>query len=91
MIRSFRGEANGLFRLISRKKSLLAITRIAATKRDKYRCVQCDWSHDDWNRSDPRHLELHHMKQHAKGGENTEDNLITVCTVCHDDIHRKKK
>ncbi|HBI47782.1 MAG TPA: HNH endonuclease [Smithella sp.] len=60
-------------------------------RRDKYRCVQCDWSHDNWNRSDPRHLELHHKKEHVKGGENTEENLITVCTVCHDEIHRKKK
>lgn len=60
-------------------------------RRDKYRCVQCDWYHGDWNRSDPRHLELHHKKEHAKGGENTEDNLITICTICHDDFHRKKK
>ncbi len=59
-------------------------------KRDKYRCQNCGWSHDQWNRSDPRHLELHHVKQHAAGGENAEDNLITLCTVCHDDIHRKK-
>ena len=65
--------------------------RGAVLRRDNYRCVQCGWSHDDWNRSDPRHLELHHKKQHVKGGENTEENLITVCTVCHDQIHRKKK
>jgi predicted HNH restriction endonuclease len=26
----------------------------------------------------------------VQGGENTESNLITVCTVCHDEIHRKK-
>lgn len=63
--------------------------RGAVLRRDKYKCVQCDWTHDDWNRSDPRHLELHHKKEHAKGGENTEENLITVCTVCHDEIHRK--
>ena len=30
-------------------------------------------------------------RHHAKGGDNTENNLITVCTVCHDEIHRKKK
>jgi hypothetical protein len=60
-------------------------------RRDKYQCVQCRWSYRDWNRDDPRHLELHHKKEHAKGGENTEENLITICTVCHDDIHRKRK
>ncbi len=58
-------------------------------RRDGYKCTKCNWSHEEWNRSDPRHLELHHAKPHAEGGENTEDNLITLCTVCHDDIHRK--
>jgi 5-methylcytosine-specific restriction endonuclease McrA len=65
--------------------------RGAVLRRDKYKCIQCDWTHDNWNRSDPRHLELHHKKEHSKGGDNTEENLITVCTVCHDDIHRKLK
>lgn len=59
-------------------------------RRDDYKCTICNWSHKEWNRSDPRHLELHHKKHHAKGGDNTENNLITVCTVCHDEIHRKK-
>ena len=59
-------------------------------RRDNYKCTACNWSHELWNRSDPRHLELHHQKPHAKGGKNTERNLITVCTVCHDEIHRKK-
>lgn len=59
-------------------------------RRDDYKCTVCNWSHEVWNRSDPRHLELHHQKPHAEGGENTERNLITVCTICHDEIHRKK-
>lgn len=59
-------------------------------RRDNYKCNLCCWSHEEWNRSDPRHLELHHKKHHVKGGDNTESNLITVCTVCHDEIHRKK-
>jgi hypothetical protein len=58
-------------------------------RRDNYKCTACKWSHEGWNRSDPRHLELHHKKPHVEGGENTESNLITVCTVCHDEIHRK--
>lgn len=57
-------------------------------RRDGYQCKKCGWSHKEWNRSDPRHIELHHIKHHIKGGKNTEDNLLTVCTVCHDDIHR---
>ncbi|MBS3900870.1 MAG: HNH endonuclease [Dethiobacter sp.] len=60
-------------------------------RRDNYTCVRCQWNKSLWDRSDPRHLELHHVKEHAKGGKNTEDNLVTLCTVCHDDddVHRK--
>lgn len=60
-------------------------------RRDGYRCADCGWSHNDWNPSDPRHLELHHVHEHAKGGANTEENLKTLCTVCHDKVHRKSK
>jgi len=58
-------------------------------RRDSYKCQSCGWTHGAWNRSDPRHLELHHVKPHVEGGENTEENLITLCTVCHDHIHRR--
>jgi len=57
-------------------------------RRDKYACQRCDWSHQEWNPDDPRHLELHHVVHHAAGGENTEYNLITLCTICHDQEHK---
>jgi hypothetical protein len=57
-------------------------------RRDKYTCKKCGWSHKEWNRSDPRHLELHHIEHHVDGGGNTEENLLTVCTICHDEMHR---
>lgn len=63
--------------------------RRAILQRDDYRCQKCGWHHDKWNRSDPRHLEAHHVKQHVQGGANKEENLITVCNICHDKIHRK--
>ena len=56
--------------------------------RDKYHCQDCNWNHAMWNQSDPRHLELHHIKPHIEGGENVEENLVAVCTSCHDEIHR---
>lgn len=65
--------------------------RAAVLTRDNHRCVKCGWSHKDWNRSDPRHLELHHVEHHAHGGSNEEDNLITICTICHDDVHRHER
>lgn len=65
--------------------------RREALRRDTYKCRDCGWSHDEWNPSDPRHLELHHVQHHVKGGQNVEENLKTVCTVCHDKVHRKEK
>jgi len=66
--------------------------RVAVLKRDTYTCqaAGCGWNHSLWNRSDPRFLELHHKEHHAKGGKNTPDNLITLCNICHDDIHRRE-
>ena len=60
-------------------------------RRDGYKCQDCNWSHEEWNPSDPRHLEIHHIKHHAKGGANVKENLKTLCTVCHDKIHRNEK
>jgi hypothetical protein len=60
-------------------------------RRDGYRCQKCNWSHNEWNPSDPRHLEIHHIKHHSKGGLNIEKNLETLCTICHDKIHRHVK
>ena len=60
-------------------------------RRDGYMCQDCNWSHEEWNPSDPRHLEIHHIKHHAKGGANVKENLKTLCTVCHDKIHRNEK
>ena len=60
-------------------------------RRDRHKCKKCGWSHGEWNPSDPRHLEIHHKQHHAQGGLNVEENLITLCTVCHDKVHRKDK
>jgi len=62
--------------------------RRAVMRRDGYKCAKCGWSHTEWNPSDPRHLEIHHLQHHAKGGSNKAMNLLTICTVCHDAEHR---
>jgi hypothetical protein len=61
----------------------------AVLVRDTYTCQDCGWTHELWNRSDPRHLEAHHIKQHVDGGSNTADNLTTLCNICHDIRHKK--
>lgn len=58
-------------------------------RRDGYECKRCSWSHKEWNPSNPRHLELHHIEHHAKGGRNIKENLKTLCNVCHDKVHAK--
>ena len=58
--------------------------------RDSYTCRDCGWTHARWNRSDPRHLEAHHIRQHVEGGLNTEGNLTTLCNICHDKRHIKR-
>jgi len=60
-------------------------------RRDGYKCRKCGWSQELWDRSDPRHLEIHHVERHADGGTSTSDNLITYCNVCHDDVHRLER
>ena len=58
-------------------------------RRDVCTCQVCQWNHELWNPADPRHLELHHVQYHSKGGKTESGNLTTLCTICHDDIHRK--
>lgn len=55
--------------------------------RDESRCRACGWTRDQWSRDDPRILELHHVQHHARGGANTADNLLVLCSVCHDEVH----
>jgi len=63
--------------------------RISVLKRDRFKCAECGWSRKDICKEDPRkNLELHHIKAHKDGGENSVSNLITLCNVCHDNKHR---
>lgn len=65
------------------------LVRVDVLTRDDFKCVQCDWNRSALNQDDPRKmLELHHVTHHKDGGENTVENLITLCNVCHDDKHR---
>jgi hypothetical protein len=64
--------------------------RSEALRRDEYKCRKCGWSQNEWDASDPRHLELHHLIPHVKKGGNEKENLKTLCTVCHDRIHRDR-
>jgi len=64
--------------------------RIKVLERDQYSCRNCDWSPDSRSQADRvrNFLELHHIEHHALGGGNIVGNLICLCNVCHDDVHR---
>jgi hypothetical protein len=63
--------------------------RVAVLQRDGFKCVKCGWSRSMLSPEDPRKmLELHHKKHHIDKGENTIENLITLCNVDHDEEHR---
>jgi len=79
-----------LRQLPSHDRHITDDVRVEVLVRDEYRCTDCGWHHGIATSSDPRHhLELHHLKQHLHGGENTAENLTTLCNVCHDKVHRK--
>lgn len=62
--------------------------RVQVLQRDNFACTYCGWKREHLNRDDPRKfLELHHVIDHASGGENTVGNLVTLCNVHHDQVH----
>jgi hypothetical protein len=58
-------------------------------ERDHSTCrnPDCGWHMQKWTPEDPRILELHHIQAHAKRGENSAENLIVLCSYCHDEVH----
>ncbi|MGQ0589136.1 MAG: HNH endonuclease [Sphingosinicella sp.] len=65
------------------------IVRREVMQRDDWRCRWngCGWSPSE-NHRDPRFLEVHHLIQHAHGGSNEAVNLVTLCNLHHDEVHR---
>ncbi len=62
--------------------------RVEVLIRDGFACRVCSWSRADLNPDDPRKfLELHHRTAHAAKGDNSVENLITICNVHHDQVH----
>jgi len=62
--------------------------RVAVLDRDGFACRVCGWRREQLRKEDPRKfLELHHLIAHAEKGENSVDNLITLCNVHHDQVH----
>lgn len=57
--------------------------------RDGQRCRRCGWSVDQRAPSARKQfLEVHHVEHHRDGGANNSENLVTLCNVDHDEVHR---
>jgi hypothetical protein len=65
------------------------IVRREVMRRDNWSCRWrgCGWPHG-FPASDHRYLEAHHIDYHHKGGDNSVENLITLCNLHHDETHR---
>ncbi len=50
-------------------------------RRDGWRCQSC---------GSMSNLEVHHREFRSHGGADSEENLITLCTACHDGVHSAK-
>jgi 5-methylcytosine-specific restriction endonuclease McrA len=48
-------------------------------RRDGWRCQSCGTM---------LNLEVHHKEFRSHSGHDSEENLITLCTRCHTDVHR---
>ena len=49
-------------------------------RRDGWRCQSCGTMSN---------LEVHHREFRSHLGEDSEENLITLCTVCHARVHHR--
>jgi HNH endonuclease len=56
-------------------------------ERDNSTCQQCGWNMSKWTTADARILELHHLTTHAARGSNSVENLLVLCSYCHDEVH----
>lgn len=50
--------------------------------RDGWRCQSCGAMSN---------LEVHHRELRSQSGDDSEQNLITLCTACHSIVHRGTK
>jgi 5-methylcytosine-specific restriction endonuclease McrA len=52
--------------------------RLKVLTRDGWRCQDC---------GSMRNLEVHHITFRSHSGDDSESNLITLCSTCHADMH----
>jgi 5-methylcytosine-specific restriction endonuclease McrA len=63
--------------------------RQTVRERDEGRCVKCGWP--DGFQVRRRELHTHHVVALSDGGDNSLDNLITLCHICHRSVDAKHR
>lgn len=65
-------------------------------RRDNYTCQKCGKFHGLINKHGIKlpttdgKLEIHHKQQVQYGGDDSPDNLTTLCKECHKDVHKER-
>jgi 5-methylcytosine-specific restriction endonuclease McrA len=54
------------------------LLRLQVLERDAWRCQNCGAR---------QHLEVHHKEFRSRTGDDSEENLITLCSSCHESTH----
>jgi hypothetical protein len=65
--------------------------QVAVYARDRNACRVCRWAPGPGTVDHARYLELHHVVEHKNRGPNTAENLIVLCSRCHDELHAGKR
>lgn len=61
-----------------------ANTKAYVLVRDNYKCQCCK------GKKKYKRLEVHHLIYRSNGGSDESENLITLCSVCHKEVHEGK-
>ena len=56
--------------------------RLQVLRRDGWRCQLCGVM---------ANLEVHHQKYRSRAGDDSEENLITLCVSCHVEVHSQRR
>ena len=71
-------KAGKPYRPSNKRTDISDTQRIRILNRDNHKCVKCGCTYN---------LEIHHKKPVSQGGDNSDDNLETICTDCHAKEH----
>jgi hypothetical protein len=61
--------------------------RIPIYERDGYACRECGMTNNESRARFGRDLSIHHIKRYVIDPDDSPENLLTVCSICHPKLH----